>query len=371
MAGILTRNDIFRCYPRASRDPEVASAAVLDVAFDVLLYEFHTNSLFDVCGLVFKGGTALRKFDIGHKSRFSFDLDFNTTEAPSDVAAIVGDTLASAPDLGFGMAITERRGHYSVRFESTLFPEGSRSAKIDFSHRHQVLPARQCSFVRTPLHVHYPIRADFTVPVMDLDENIAEKVSRWRTRPLIRDLFDLAMLARSVSDMQRVAAMYVLKSHRDWQAQAPNRRPPTPAGPLAGPLTALDPTAFDMEGLVLPTAPSDTEKRGLVQKWLNQMAPFCERLDSFVNNSDLLLFAADTDGHLGHEAEQLLAALRSEPTESQAVAPARKPTTTTRASPIAIPPRGLCGAPTLDGESCANPAPALGTMCAAGHTRRA
>ena len=67
------RNDLLRSYPAARRSKRVFAAAALDVAFDVVLSEMHRQRLFELCGMVFKGGTALRKFHFGHKSRFSFD----------------------------------------------------------------------------------------------------------------------------------------------------------------------------------------------------------------------------------------------------------------------------------------------------------
>lgn len=50
-------------------------AAILDIAQDHALYVLHQAGLFKE-GLVFKGGTALRKFRAGNAGRFSTDLDF-------------------------------------------------------------------------------------------------------------------------------------------------------------------------------------------------------------------------------------------------------------------------------------------------------
>ena len=60
--GFVSRNEIARAFPKAVNDSEVLTAAVLDVAFDLVLHELHRHGLFDECGLVFKGGTAIRKF---------------------------------------------------------------------------------------------------------------------------------------------------------------------------------------------------------------------------------------------------------------------------------------------------------------------
>lgn len=50
-------------------------AALLDIAQDHTLHLLHKAGLFQN-DLVFKGGTALRKFRAGNSGRFSTDLDF-------------------------------------------------------------------------------------------------------------------------------------------------------------------------------------------------------------------------------------------------------------------------------------------------------
>lgn len=54
-------------------------AALIDIAQDHALHYLHVTGLFDL-GLVFKGGTALRKFRLGNEGRFSTDLDFAVEE---------------------------------------------------------------------------------------------------------------------------------------------------------------------------------------------------------------------------------------------------------------------------------------------------
>ena len=49
--------------------------AMLDVAQDHVLHHPHREGLFEL-GLVFKGGTSLRKMRAGAAGRFSTDLDF-------------------------------------------------------------------------------------------------------------------------------------------------------------------------------------------------------------------------------------------------------------------------------------------------------
>ena len=303
MRASISRNDILRAYPRAVADPDLMTAAVLDTAFDTVLHQLHRHSLFQECGLVFKGGTALRKFDIGHKGRFSFALDFNTTEDPGSVADIVSEALKDPPQGDMQLEMTERRGHHSIKISSDLLPDGPRLAKIDFSRRGLCLPVREARLRETPFHGAYPFDTAFAVPVIDLDENVAEKLSRWRTNPLVRDLYDLAALANRVSDHSRTAAMYVLKSYRHWVASPPNRRPATPAGELAGTLAAVTPATFALDDLVMPSAPSDPDKNKMIVQWLQHLAGFFDRLDVHVRTGPLHRFAANTDGSLDYQAQ--------------------------------------------------------------------
>jgi hypothetical protein len=53
-------------------------AAIIDIAQDLLLRHLHEAGILK--RLVFKGGTALRKFYAGNDGRFSLDLDFSVAE---------------------------------------------------------------------------------------------------------------------------------------------------------------------------------------------------------------------------------------------------------------------------------------------------
>ena len=308
----ISRDDIFRVYPagrKRSVGLGVLTGAALDVAFDVVLHELYRHGLYEECGLSLKGGTALRKFDIGHQGRFSFDLDFDSAEAPDAVAEMMDEALKTMPDHSFRMAITEHRGHYTLAVQSDLFPEGSYDAKLDFSPRGHCLPTRNISPLDHPLSSHYPFAMDFKVPLISKDENIAEKLSRWRSRPLVRDLYDLSELAGRVDDHSTVATMYVLKSYLGWVTAPPNRRPPMPAVPLMSTLEDATVDVFDLDDLVMPTYLSDDDKRRLIKQRLQRMGGLFERLDVHIRGDSLQRFASNTDGHLGFEARQQLESL--------------------------------------------------------------
>jgi predicted nucleotidyltransferase component of viral defense system len=68
----LTRPLILR---HAGARQESYTPALLDVAQDHLLHLLHLAEVFERPGVVFKGGTSLRKCRIGHQGRFSTDLD--------------------------------------------------------------------------------------------------------------------------------------------------------------------------------------------------------------------------------------------------------------------------------------------------------
>jgi uncharacterized protein len=59
----------------AGHRKEAYDAALLDVAQDHLLRLIQLDELFDRPGVVFKGGTSLRKCRLGNVGRFSTDLD--------------------------------------------------------------------------------------------------------------------------------------------------------------------------------------------------------------------------------------------------------------------------------------------------------
>jgi predicted nucleotidyltransferase component of viral defense system len=91
------------------------SAAILDIAQDHALQMVHSAGLFREA-LVFKGGTALRKFRAGNAGRFSTDLDFAVPEP--GLAELVLETLDRTQLDGFSfsieIAVPQRRAALSV-----------------------------------------------------------------------------------------------------------------------------------------------------------------------------------------------------------------------------------------------------------------
>ena len=113
LAAALTRT-----YPAAARaGGRIRRAATLDIAFDHILYGLHERGLYEALDVTFKGGTALRKYRLGHRSRFSFDLDFGIAEEGAD--DLVAEELDGMAFPHFEFTVRERRGHYTAYPGST------------------------------------------------------------------------------------------------------------------------------------------------------------------------------------------------------------------------------------------------------------
>lgn len=100
----ITEGHLARHYQgrRGGRGP-----ALLDIAQDHAIAHLHTVGLFEA-GLVFKGGTSLRKFRAGSAGRFSTDLDFYAPD--DDVTLAAMEALAAADIDGFVFRIPELGG---------------------------------------------------------------------------------------------------------------------------------------------------------------------------------------------------------------------------------------------------------------------
>lgn len=289
-----------RTYPAAARaGGRIRRAAALDIAFDHILYELHKRGVYEGLDVTFKGGTALRKYRLGHRSRFSFDLDFGVAEEGAD--ELVAEELDGAAFPHFEFTVRERRGHYTAYVATDLLPAGEvLPAKMDFSTRGLWLPPDQLSLTPTPAHDAYPFDTGFAVPVMRVDENVAEKLGRWQERPLVRDLYDLAALSTRIEDPQLVTRMWVLKSHAGMTSGS--RRGGGPAA-LIDELTAdKRTTPFALDDLVLPTDPPDHAKQALVEADLAKVSRLCRTVSEHMT-PDLDRYAADR-GALSWEVHQ-------------------------------------------------------------------
>ena len=169
----------------------------------------------------------------------------------------------------------ERRGHYTAYVATDLLPGGEvLPAKMDFSTRGLWLPPDQLGLAHTPVQAAYPFDTGFPVPVIRVDENVAEKLGRWQERPLVRDLYDLAALATSISDPHLVTRMWVLKCHAGMTSGS-RRGPVGPAASIDDLTADKRATPFVLDDLVLPADPPDTAKRALVEADLAKVDRLC------------------------------------------------------------------------------------------------
>jgi len=202
-------------------------AALLDIAQDHALHLLHEAGLFDR-GLVFKGGTALRKFRAGNAGRFSTDLDF---AAPGeDLALAVLEALDGAEFDGFAFTVENlgddgRRGDLIVQ---TPFGRPQLGAKVELARHALSLDAEVLNAVRLPIHDRY----EFTMPptpVVRVEEAVAEKLARYRRVSLARDLYDLQWFAAaSVFDQPLTRRLWVLKVYRDIVVDGRGTKPIDP-----------------------------------------------------------------------------------------------------------------------------------------------
>jgi len=206
-------------------------AALLDIAQDHALHLLHQAGLFDQ-GLVFKGGTALRKFRAGNAGRFSTDLDF---AAPGeDLPLAVLSALDGAELDGFSFAIQNlgddgRRGDLRI---ATPFGSPRLGAKVELAKHPLSLTVDLLEPVHLPIHDRYDFALPAT-PVVRVEEAVAEKLARYRRVSLARDLYDLQWYAAAgPMDQALVRRLWVLKVYRDIVVDGRGGKPIDPADVL-------------------------------------------------------------------------------------------------------------------------------------------
>ena len=243
----VTEGHLARLYQgvRGGRD-----AALLDIAQDHAIYLLHQAGAFDA-GLVFKCGTALRKFRAGSAGRFSTDMDF---AAPSEgLALFVLAALDGVEIDGFSFAISNlsddsRRGDLVVE---TPFGHPQLGAKVELARHALSLPADLLSPIAMPIHDRYAFTVAPT-PVVRVEEAIAEKLARYRRVSLARDLYDLQWFGSTGAfDHPLVRRLWVLKTYRDVVVDGRGGKPIHPEEVLR----ARSPSDFRPEDIGYLTQP--------------------------------------------------------------------------------------------------------------------
>lgn len=174
--------------------------AYLEFAQEHFLDWLRGEHVFEDEAVVFKGGTAIRKFVLGNEGRFSTDLDFAVAEQ-----AYADHILERLRDGITHQGVTFVLDDYDPEARKGTWhaetPEHGRSlpASLDFSARSMLLPATYPN--RAPIPGVSARLMGFELPkppVADILETVAEKLSRFRRVMLGRDVYDLAAVTRHV-----------------------------------------------------------------------------------------------------------------------------------------------------------------------------
>lgn len=192
--------------------PQSRNAALLDVGQDHALYLLQREGLFDA-GLVFKGGTALRKCRAGGQGRFSTDIDL----AAADVALAkrVFEVLHNVQidDFHFEVLVDvqDRRGRLQM---TSPFGTAQPPGRIDIASSLPWLEPERLPLVALGIHSRYSFRLE-PLPVIRVEELLAEKLARYSRDSLARDLYDLFWFSDKVFDEALVRRLTVLKCWHD------------------------------------------------------------------------------------------------------------------------------------------------------------
>lgn len=180
--------------------------AFLELAQEHLLLWMQREGLFanDLEDVVFKGGTAIRKFRLGLRGRFSTDLDFAVADNAyaEHVIVALDQGLIDLEGVRF-VATNVDLGAAKARWFAVVEGVGqTMAAKLEFTRRPTLLaPIIPTRRAETPglspdlLGFEPPL-----IPLMRLEENLAEKLARFRRVIRSRDTYDLAALGREVRE---------------------------------------------------------------------------------------------------------------------------------------------------------------------------
>jgi predicted nucleotidyltransferase component of viral defense system len=203
--------------------------ALLDVAQEYVLEYLRREGAFD--GLIlFKGGTALRKFVFGATGRFSVDLDFGMQHDDDTGADFILGLLDGASIGGVSIRLERRRGSAAnLRLETALGPV-TEPAAVSIRQKAPWLPPQL--FEPLPFQfLDLGLQPDFArirLPVLDVREIAAEKIAAFWRRRMARDLYDLNHLGRvmqSTFDGRLVCTLAALKIYFDVVEERSGSRP--------------------------------------------------------------------------------------------------------------------------------------------------
>ena len=232
--------------------------AFLELAQEHLLEWMAREGLFagDPDDVVFKGWTAIRKFRLGKRGRFSTDLDF----------AVAQDA--------FGEHVIEALGQGLIRVDNVRFEARSidlpaakatwlavvdgvgttMSSKLEFTRRPTLLPPIVPA-ARPEIGGISPDLLGFKpplIPLMRLEENLGEKLARFRRVIRSRDVYDLAEMGHLVrGQLDLVRQVLCFKVYLDIVRDGRDSAVPFRAGPEFVGRTVAEIVDPDDLGLIL------------------------------------------------------------------------------------------------------------------------
>jgi predicted nucleotidyltransferase component of viral defense system len=171
-------------------------ASIIDIAQDYLFMHLNSTGILD--NLAFKGGTALRKLFAGAAGRFSTDLDFSVRDVGEKMDVVLDllvESIKGVQTGPFHFGIQERRGKPYVVIDSNLGQVRTLTCKLDVNPPPFLLVDSR-GWVDLPIHDHYE-QALPTLNVIQIEENIAEKIARMNRVTPARDAYDLVWIMQN------------------------------------------------------------------------------------------------------------------------------------------------------------------------------
>ncbi len=189
----------------ASYGGRFRDAAYVELAQEHLIHWMSAEDLINGDQVVFKGGSALRRFVFGSRGRFSVDLDFTISDR------YYGEHILTALQRGLehegvrfsvvgevDMEALKASWHAEVPSQPSL-GRTSFPSRLDFSTRATMLPPEARPRAQIfGMEGRYLDFEPVLIPAMALVENTAEKLARFRRSILARDAYDLSLLAEYV-----------------------------------------------------------------------------------------------------------------------------------------------------------------------------
>ncbi|MFV2045646.1 MAG: nucleotidyl transferase AbiEii/AbiGii toxin family protein, partial [Anaerolineales bacterium] len=229
---------------------DAAVVGLLDIIQTYVLEALSREGYFDR-GLVFKGGTALRKFFLGPAGRFSTDLDFVVSPG-SQLREEILLWLSEGFEL-FDVScrislIDDRRGALEG---STPLGDIEIRSMVEFSDRGTWLRPVLCPPIEFAFHDGLEFDSQ-SVPIAEFHEILAEKLAAIWRRGHARDLYDLAFLGRRALNESLLRRLTFLKVYADV-AEGISRGPFDPEELISSRLASV--TGWNDLGLL--SAPPD------------------------------------------------------------------------------------------------------------------